>query len=605
MAESSGVHAIEGPAPWMRLAAFALAALAIVGFRAVAPAFYGDFHVPQGASGFHVPAEELAFLFLFLALGGVAWVAVAVALHRLPTVDGLAAAGARVAARTGWCTALAGLGLLAASTFTASQVLGHAVITDDEHVYRFIARTLAGGALTAPSPGQDLSFFKEQYVVLTEHARYGKYPIGHPLLLMLGLKARLEWLVVPAITALCALPVGWIGARLFGRSAGALAVFLLLCSPQVVLTGGTSLSQPASALCLLVGLACLLAADEARGGSRRRELLWLAVAGAALGYGLLVRPVPGVLFVAVAAGFVLWHSRPAGLARALQSAAVFGAPVAACAAVFLAVNAIQTGDALTSAYQTSHGTGAGVRGGLRFLGGGLAVITMSVTGGLLRLNAWAFGWPVCLLVWWWARRGRGPALLLGMIGAEVAYRVVAPKTVVAATGPVYFYESVPLVCLLAAGGAAELVRRRRNVSGVWVSAGTVAAVVLAGLTVSLTMFVPYRVADLQRMGWAQRRPFTLARAQGVHHALVFHSGIAPPTAGLSWAYFPPCNGPGLDDDLLFLRLALAPDGSAAPSIDLWKRRFPDRSAWYFGYMDGMARLVPLTEIEGPGARAPR
>jgi hypothetical protein len=604
MAEPSRVDA-AGPAPWMRLAAFALAALAILGFRAVAPAFYGGFRVPQGSSGFHVPVEELAYLFLFLALGGVAWLALAVALHRLPTVEGLAGAGARLAARPGWCTAIAALGLLAASSFVASQVLGHAVVTDDEHVYRFIARTLAGGALTAPSPGQDLSFFKEQYVVLTEHARYGKYPIGHPLLLMLGLKARLDWLVVPAITALCALPVAWIGARLFGRTAAALAVFLLLCSPQVVLTGGTALSQPASALCLLLGLACLLAADDARGRDRRRELLCLAAAGTAFGYGVLVRPVPGVLFVAVAAGFVLWRTRTAGTARALQAALALAAPVAACGAVFLAVNAVQTGDALTSAYQTSHGTGAGVRGGLRFLGGGLAAVTMSVAGGLLRLNAWAFGWPVCLLAWWWARRGRGPALLIAMIGAEVAYRVVAPKTVVAATGPVYFFESVPLVCLLAAGGAAELVRERRSAGGVLVSAGTVAAVVLAGLTVSLTMFVPYKIADLQRMGWAQHRPFALARAQGVHHALVFHSGVAPPAAGLSWAYFPPCNGPRLDDDLLFLRLALAPDGSPAPSLDLWKRRFPDRSAWYYGYLDGVPRLVPLTELEGAGARAPR
>lgn len=605
MSEPSRIDGPSGPSPAVRLAAVAAAALAIAGFREIGRVFYDGFRVPQGYSGFHVPVEELSQYLLFLALGGLAWCGLALALHRFPSVERAALAGARLAARPRWGTAVAAGALLGVSAFVASQVLGFGAITDDENVYRFIAQTLASGSLTAPSPGQDLPFFAEQYVVLTEHARYGKYPIGYPLLLMLGSKVQLEWLVVPVLTALCALPTAAIGARLFGRTAAGLALFLLACSPQIVLTGGTALSQPASALCLLAGVAALLAADDARGGSRRRELGLLAAAGAALGYGVLVRPAPGALFVAVALGFVAWRWRPAGVARLVHAASAFALPVAACAAVFLAVNAIQTGDALTSGYQASHGTGAGIGGGLRFLGGGFAKVTMSVVGGLLRLNVWAFGWPVCLLVWWWARRGHGPALLLAMIGAEVAYRIVAPKTVVAGTGPVYLFESVPLVCLLTAGGAAELVRRRRVIGGVLVSRAAVAAVVLAGTAVSLTLFVPPRIADLERMGRVQRLPFVLARRQGVSHALVFHRGVAPPLGGLSWAYFPRCNAPALDDDLLFVRLVVDEYRSPDPSLAFWKRRYPGRSAWYFSYVDGVPRLVPLTEVGGSVPGAPR
>src|SRR5436190_1464178 len=73
-----------------------------------------------------------------------------------------------------------------------TEVLRHAVVSDDEHAYQFIAQTLRRGALTAPSPGSDLAFFREQFVVLTPTARFGKYPIGHPLLLAAGQALGIE-----------------------------------------------------------------------------------------------------------------------------------------------------------------------------------------------------------------------------------------------------------------------------------------------------------------------------------------------------------------------------------------------------------------------------
>src|SRR4029077_95908 len=105
-------------------------------------------------------------------------------------------------------------------------VLGHAVITDDEHVYRFIAQTLRTGSFVAPSPKEDLVFFQEQFVVLDESVRYGKYPIGHPLLLALGQAVGAEGFVLPAITALLALALARLGRTLFGAEPTALALLL-------------------------------------------------------------------------------------------------------------------------------------------------------------------------------------------------------------------------------------------------------------------------------------------------------------------------------------------------------------------------------------------
>src|SRR4029079_6377645 len=175
------------------------------------------------------------------------------------------------------------------------------VISDDEHVYRFIAQTLRTGSLTAPSPGQDLAFFREQFVVLDERVRYGKYPIGHPLLLALGQALGLETLVVPVVTGAIALPLFWLARHLADRQVAILAVLFFGSSPQVLFTGATFLSQPVAAFCLVAGLALLRA--SARPGAR---VAWaLGAAGALFGYGVLARPLPGLLFVIVAGAWLL------------------------------------------------------------------------------------------------------------------------------------------------------------------------------------------------------------------------------------------------------------------------------------------------------------
>jgi hypothetical protein len=108
------------------------------------------------------------------------------------------------------------------------------------------------------------------------------------------------------------------------------------------------------------------------------------------------------------------------------------------------------------------------------------------------------------------------------------------------------------------------------------------------------MFVPSRLADLRRMAGAQLLLPRMLAERGITNALVFHDGIVPPWTGLSWAYYPPCNPPTLHDDdgggdggVLYLRLWHQP----AAGYELWRRRFPRRSAWWFGYRDGRPALV--------------
>jgi hypothetical protein len=563
-----------------RLLSLAGAVLAIAAFQAAGNAYYRGFRTVQGGGMTHLLPDELAFLALFTFFGIAAWAAFACALTGTSVAESVASLARAASRRPGWCALAAGALTALACAWIGHQVLGGAVVTDDEHVYRFIARTLRTGAVVAPSPGADLAFYVEQFVVITDTSRYGKYPLGHPLVLALAQQVGLERLAMPLVTGLIAWPLAAIGLRLLGPARTVLALALFATSPQVLFTGATYLSQPTSALCLAGGCALLLAGES---GGRRGALLCLG-AGASFGFGVFVRPLPGVLFAAAAVGYLFFRYRAAALRDGRLPALVL--PIALASSGLLLVNHLQAGSALTSAYQTVHGLSGGGVGIVQLLAGlDLANGSMSIASHLIRVDAWLFGWPLSLLFVPLARR-RGPqALCWAMLAAALAYRLVSPKAGVGTTGPQYFFEIVPLLCLLTADGLARLPERVR---------GLAPALVLGGMFVSLTMFLPSRLADLSLAGRAQNAVWDRIRRQGVTRALVFHDGVVPAHTGLSWAYFPRCNGPRLDDDVLFVRMMRA-GGDLRVNEAFWRQRHPDRTAWYFEWEPGGGgpRLVEL------------
>jgi hypothetical protein len=227
---------------------------------------------------------------------------------------------------------------------------------------------------------------------------------------------------------------------------------------------------------------------------------------------------------------------------------------------------------------------------------------MSVFASLFRLDVWLFGWPVSILFLPFARRTGTSRLLWAMAAAELSYRLIAPKAGIAGTGPVYFFEAIPVLSILSADGA---VRAHRWLTGlVLPQTATVPATMLAGALIALTMFVPDRLRDLSRMGAAQRAAPDLAEERGLKHALVFHEGVVPPWTYRSWAYFPRCNSPALDDDVLYVRFQRSPGVQA--NLDFWRRRYPDRTAWYFGWPPNEEPfLIDLESFVRAPAGAPR
>jgi hypothetical protein len=583
------------------LLALGVAAFGVASFAAVGREYYNEFRIPQGYGMNHLVPEELGFVLLFSAFGIVVAVSLAAALE-LTRVGESARRGLQQLARHPRGTAV-GIALLVflVCAALAHFVLGHAVVTDDEHVYSFIAQTLRTGALSAPPPGPpgDWPYFAEQFVVITDRGRYGKYTLGHPLVLALAQALRIEAWSGPLLTALLVGPLAYLGRRLMGARGMVLALLLFALSPQVSFTGATYLSQPTSALCLLCGLACLLAAEDRQG----RALL--AAAGICFGFGMTVRPLPGALFAAVACVHLLVAGRrSAGWRSALARAASFALPAALGVVAVLIQNRLQAGSPLSTGHQVAHGLEGGASGLLTiFRSHTVASTAMSVISSVVRLNVWLFGWPLSLVLCPWARR-KGPwALVWAMVGAGVAYRLVAPKAGVGITGPQYLFEVVPLLCLLSADGARRLAERAYTWGSWRLDAPRVASGLMAATAVSVTLFLPSRLADLGRAGRAQNVVERLVRQRGLSQALVLHDGVVPPSTALSWAYFPRCNSPRLDDDVLFVRVQ-HPGGDLRPNVEFWKRRYPTRSAWYFGWSPSGPFLTELEPFLAGAPHAP-
>ncbi len=581
----------ESRAQLQQLAGLLVFAAAVMTYESVGRTFYDNYHVPQGVGMSHLLPAELAHWVAFVCFGLVAWLGLFAVLR-------VGSVGQSLERLFGRCSrrALASTAVVAVGAATLSWALGAfwlhgSAITDDEHAYRFIAQTLRTGHLTAASPGEDLEFFAEKFIVLSPTTRYGKYPIGHPLALAAGQMLGAESLVIPLLQLAVLLLLYNIARELADKKVAVLSVVLLAASPQFVFTGATALSQVSAAVCLLAGTMGVLRAEQAE----RARGIWALGAGLAFGYGVLTRPLPLVPCAAFGLAYLLWrhglHDR-----RSLAPLAALCIPVVGAIAAQLAINRAQSGSWLTSGYASYH---APDRAGLDALtvhvGGGAAAIASSLFAAAARLAVWLFGWPGPLVLLAFAGRRARWVLVWLMVAAALAYRVVAPKAGVGTVGPIYLFEVIPLLALLSAHGAAELVRGGQGAR--WtVPRKELASALVAGVMVGGLMFVPPKLRDLWRAGEAQAQLSRLIATRQVRHAVVFHVGLAPPWTGWTWAYFPRCNSPRLDDDVLFLRMPLDAEGYDR-SVSLWRQRFPDRTAWFYSALQGQALLTPLGDAQ--------
>jgi hypothetical protein len=558
---------------------FVLSLLSVLAFHDAGLRYHG-FRQIYGVAGMEMHPSEIILFVWHAAFGSmaVAFLALAFFDTRLP-----ARIEARLSAwfQSRWFLPAATLVLLIEVLAIKHWVLEHAYVSDDEAVYVFIAKTLMKLRVVNPLPGPR-SFFAGQFLVINSAGWFGKYPIGHPLLLAVGEVLHLRVLVVPLVCCGVLAATHAVASRLAGRKVAGVSVCLLLVSPHFVFTGATELSQPAETLAAMLAVLAMLRAREGLSGR------WMAIAGGLWGFGVMVRPLPGVLFALAAALWVVWQWRELPLRRRLELLAVGAVPFAAWIGAFLAVNAAQTGRALESGYDAFHGPQYGI---LAAHGG---FMSNSLGGALVRQNAWLFGWPSSFLFLPFVIRHRALWLVWAMVIAEYAYRLLVPKVFVGTTGPTYVAEIVPLLAVATAMGLAEL--RAHLPAGGELRTRGLAATVMALVGVSMLTFVPIQMREIERSSASTQVVFQLLQKAGAARAVVFTNFITRYEGGDSWNTAPPPPSPDLDDDVVFLRHRRGPT-AAAESFDFWKSRLSDRSAWVFEFDRERAILKPVLSPE--------
>lgn len=565
-----------------------VAALAIVGFHDVGT-FYNKYSLRYGIGAMKIPVEELTFYSWYFLHGSVAVVFLTLAFLRTSLVDGLENR-LRILAEKRWWMPAAALGLFAAIVGFRCVVLRQGPIADDEETYRFVAKTLLQGRVANPSPG-DEAFFTNQFIVHRDGLWYGKYPIGHPLLLAVGLLVHLRSFVVPLVTTATFVVTHRVGQMLFTRHQASVGALLLLLSPHFVFMGATDLSHPAASLFMMLGLYFVLRYEE------RKAIPWAIAAGAVWGYGILVRPLPGLLFLPVAAAAFLFQRGSESPRRRLGVLAVGAVPVVLAMAVLLAVNEAQTGSAFSSGYHAAHDTQStlGTKG-VGLLTHAPGTVGNSVGGALLRQNFWLFGWPLSLLFVPFARPRRQSMIFFGLLAAVYAYRFVVPKTVVGTLGPVYVTEAIPLLALATAGGMARLRDWLSGVSGE-VGRRVPGAVALASVIVAAACFLPVQLREISANAGIRAAVLESVERTIPGQAVVFTRFIVDPRIESTWAPHPPNPSPDLSDRIIYVRAQEGPDGTKR-NLAFWQRRFPKRSAWQLSFSD---KGPVLTRLEQPTA----
>lgn len=579
----------NGPAPlpaWTTPVVWAgVAIVAVWGFWATGQR-HGNYALAVVGTDF-VPASELAFQAWFFFWGLTAMYA----LCRFFLSTGLAAVLAKGLERGAdrrvplWIT-------LAALSATMLSLSFHVGVTralplsDDEHVYRFVAQTLLEGRVVNPLPASP-ELFGNIFTVLNARGWFGKYPIGHPLLLALGESVGLRMLVVPLLAGANLALTYRLGRRMFDARTAMAGALLLVLSPHFIFTHGTQLSQPASCTCML--LAALAWLRSQRGGTR-----YLVIAGLCAAMGILVRPMPGVLFAGVLVLAVIARARgsagPVGtrgpvagggpsadVGAVLAKALLLGLTSALGLALVYVVNRAQSGAGLASGYHLT-GTEQGVAPKL-FFAGAPGAWASSLGGGVWRQMFWFLGFPLSALPVVLARPLRGRGLFWGFLLALLAYRVAVPKTFMSVTGPIYLTEGLPLLALGTVDGLRRLAKRLPvNVS----PAALVVAVVGAGLVVAGGMFLPVQLRALRTATELRGRVYTELAKAGATRALVFADHLVTTDTRRAWAYFPPSPSPDLSDDTVFLRIPPGDHGGAGRAARAyWQAHMPDRRAFLF------------------------
>ena len=304
---------------------------------------------------------------------------------------------------------------------------------------------------------------------------FSQFPPGHVLLLApflrVGLPPQALNMVAGIVTILL---IGSLARRLEGPAVARAACLMLVASPLMMQMSVSAMNHATACLMLWLAAWCLLPMAESGDGAARPGLAWSFVAGLALGWAVMTRPLTGLAHSLVWGGLwlalmaeAIWRRPPGGESprRLLARLAAVVAGLVPPALIFMFFNWRTTGHPLMMGYEISnpmlHRLGFYVSApdgrvytpleAIHRLAADMMALNRQMLG--LAIGSWTL-----LLAWWLntrlPRRHVVPALIL--LVQIFLYRLYQYHDLF--FGPRFLFEALPALGLLAATGLAPLLR---------------------------------------------------------------------------------------------------------------------------------------------------
>jgi hypothetical protein len=435
---------------------------------------------------------------------------------------------------------------------------------EDEIAYVWQAQAIADGNLTVPSPPQSKSFLVP-FVVDYGGQRFGKYPLGWPILLAVGIRLGIRSLLNPLLAGLGVWLTYRLGKKVWGETVGIIAAGLTLTSPFFLMNSGSLLSHPFG---LVLSLAFVLAWIDGFGEKNAaRRLLPTLTAGLSLGVLALTRPLTAL---AVALPFTFhglylmvrgdWQTRRHVLA-------VGGLTLGVGAITFLWQYAV-TGDALLNPYTLwwpydKIGFGPGY--GRTEQGHNLHLAEINTRFSLRVGYSDLFGWgmyswiflPFGILALFLRRNWQG--FLIGAVIPSLVLLYIAYWVGAWLFGPRYYYEGLFSLTLISGAGIAWLAGWPLRPGDPWhtysgwkrIRPLFVFAVVLALVVGNIIYYTPTRLEGLRGLHGMERadlRPFLTEQAKKLAPALI----VVHPKTWMEYGVLLDLQSPSLDSPFIFI-----------------------------------------------------
>lgn len=458
---------------------------------------------------------------------------------------------------------------------------------EDEIAYVWQARAIADGNLTVASPPQAESFLVP-FVVDHNGLRFGKYPLGWPVLLAIGVRLGIRSLVNPLLAGLGVWLTYRLGKKIFGETVGIIASVLTLTSPFFLMNSGSLLSHSFG---LVLSTAFALSWFDSFGeqdGPHRK--LTVVVAGLTLGVLALTRPLTAIAVALPFAIHGIYLLIRKDRRTRWQVMAIGGLALGIGALIFLWQYAA-TGDALLNPYtlwweydKVGFGPGYGVTENGHSLSLARINTRFSLRVGYSDLFGWPkYSWiflPFGLLAVVLRRNWRG--LLVGAVFPSLVLFYAAYWVGAWIFGPRYYFEGLFSLTLLSGAGIAWLAgwpilpgESWQRYSG-WKRIRPLLVLSLVSILVigNIIYYTPLRLSNLRGlygMEGSDLKPFMNEQALELTPALI----VVHPRNWMEYGVLLDLQTPDLESPFIFIF------SRNQESDDALRSEFPERDFYHY------------------------